>query len=330
MNNSNEQKALAAYIAAFDIDPNRREPLMKMAEYYWRKGSPDHVIPLVAAALQIKGDGGFYANFQPYYEQVPHELMYWALWQKGEYNESKRHFDICFAYQPFNPKYLHDYRFYYKLPKISFVIPTLGRPEGLMRCIDSIKAIDYPQEQIEIIVLHDGEPDDKTRFVGCNEFYSKERNGVPVTVALGLKAATGDWIVYASNDIEFAPDSIMCAYKTALDNQKLFMAFNTGDVLPDEGNICEHFMIHKNLIKKLGGEIFDTEFNHVGVDNLLWAKVKKLGHGMRCKRALVKHNHFSRGGEMDEVYRIAWNEENVAKDRELLAKKLLELNKQPE
>lgn len=324
----NKDEAFKYFWMAFDLEPNRREPLMKMAEYYYERKMVDQILPILNAVLTIKG-GDFYANYQPYYEHLPHEMMYWALWQKGAITASAMHFDACLGYQPLNPKYLHDFRWYYTLPKVSFIIPTLGRPEGLQRCVDSIKNLDYPQDLIEIIIVHDGEKIEKT-LEGTRQFANEKRLGVPKTLKVGLEFAKGDWIVYASNDIEFTPESLMVAYKIAFDNNKKFVAFNTGYVGPDEGNICEHFLLRKDIIKQLGGEIFDTEFHHVGVDNLLWAKLKRLGQNFRCDKAVVIHHHWSQnpgreGSAMDETAKIAYNEEEVRQDRELLAKKLLEL-----
>lgn len=301
------QKAVHSFIDAFDTLPTRREPLIKIAEYYRNVGSVDHVIAYTAAALQIPGDN-FYANFQPYYEDVPHALMYWALWEKGEYNASKRHFDQCLAYHPFRSEYLRDFRHYYELPKISIVIPTLRSSENLNRTLESIKRLNYPQDKLEVITIVD-EP----------------RIGVPKRLKEGVEKSTGDWVVYAADDMEFEPDCLIAAFKQALDNRKYFMAFHDGEVSPDEGNICTHFMIHKKLIEKIG-EVFDTEFHHVGVDNLLWAKMKKMNQAMHCNRAKIIHRHFSKTGEMDDVHKIAWHEERVKADRELLAKKLEELN----
>lgn len=321
----NWDNAVAWYMNAFNEVPTRREPLMKIAEHYYKLGMVDHVIAYVSAALQIKGDN-FYANFQPYYENMPHEMMYWALWQKKELRASKTHFDICLGYQPFNQKYLHDFRFYYELPKMSIVIPTLGRPEGLVGVLKSIDRLNYPKDKIEVIVVSDGEkvPEETKTLFPTYKFEELEtRLGVPKALKHGVKIATGEWIVYAANDTEFLPETIINAFKTAMDNNKFFMAFNTGEVSPDEGNICEHFMIHKKLLPKIGGDIFDLDFNHVGVDNLLWAKMKKMNQAMWCKRAVMVHNHFSRtGAAMDSVAQIAWDPESVKKDRELLAKKL--------
>ena len=326
----NKDEAFKWFWMSFDVEPNRREPLMKIAEYYYKNHQADQLIPILSAVLAIPG-GDFYANYQPYYEHLPHEMMYWALHTKGAISAASIHFDACLGYQPLNPKYLHDFRYYYTLPKVSFVIPTLGRPEGLKKCIDSIKALDYPQDKIEIRICHDGEEItegyDDPQIIQTR---SIDRLGVPKTLKTGVETSTGDWIVYASNDIDFAPDSLMIAYKVAFDNNKKFIAFNTGYVGPDEGNICEHFLIRRDLIAKLGGEIFDTEFHHVGVDNLLWAKLKRIDQNFRCEKAVVIHNHWSRnpgreGGEMDLVAKIAYNEEYVKADRELLQKKLLEL-----
>lgn len=330
MNLEDKDEAFKYYNMAIDIEGNRREPFMKMAEYYFRAGKPDQTISYLNAALSIKG-GDFYANYQPYYENLPHELMYWALWQKEAHTAAKAHFDVCMGYQPFNPKYLFDMRFFYDLPKIDFIIPTLGRKEGLERCVNSIKKLNYPQEKINIYVVSDntetGHYDNLYKDTGIKVVSTQIGMTVPNKLKLGVELGEGDWIVYASNDIEFEPDSIISALKTAWDNSKKFMAFNTGIIGPDKGNICEHFMIRHDLIEKLGGEIFDTEFHHVGVDNLLHAKLERMNQFMRCERAIVKHYHFSRTGEeMDEVYKIAWNEEDVRKDRELLEKKLLELS----
>lgn len=300
-------EAIEMYVRAFDTCPTRREGLMKLAELYYKEKRPNEAVVYAAAALQIKG-GNFYANFQPYYENLPHEILYWGLWQMGDLRQSKAHLDKCLAYQPHNVKYLHDMRWYYEFPKMSIVLPTLGRPEGLAKALASIDALDWPEDKKEVIVIEDS-----------------PRLGVPKRLKEGVEKATGEWIVYASNDIEFAPDALLHAFNQAMSNKSKFIAFNTGDVLPDEGNICEHFMIHKDLIPKIGGEIFDTEFNHVGVDNLLWAKIKKLGYAMRCPRAKVAHHHFSKTGIIDETTKVAWNEESVKKDRELLKKKLAEL-----
>jgi len=283
----------------------RREPLMRMAEWYFGKAMYKQSIVYAEAALTIT-QLPFYSNYQPYYEHAPHELLYVSYWQAGDRVKSKEHWKKAIAFMPGNPKFISDAQFYKDEPKISFVIPTLGRKKGLERCLKSIKNLNYPQDKIETLVMQDS---------------FENRTGVPILVKKGVKIATGEWIVFASNDTEFTPESI----NEALAEGYLgYVAFNTGTILPDEGNINEHFMIRRDIIEKIG-EVFDTDFWHVGVDNLLKAKMDKLGIFKRADKAIVNHFHFTKGAEMDEVYKIGWDKLKVEQDRALLAKKLKEL-----
>ncbi|MGH7249413.1 MAG: hypothetical protein ACREGC_00380, partial [Minisyncoccia bacterium] len=171
----------------------------------------------------------------------------------------------------------------------------------LQRCLNSIDGLYYPKHLIEVMVEEGPE-------------------SVPVKVERAFKRSKGQYLIYAANDVEFTPESLYNAL-TLRDKYDL-IAFNTGDVLPDEGNICEHFVISKTLANYLGG-IFDTDFNHVGVDNLLWARSQQLGKAVRAQDAVLHHYHFSKGSEYDEIYQKGWA--LAEKDRLLLKQKLEQL-----
>jgi glycosyltransferase involved in cell wall biosynthesis len=188
----------------------------------------------------------------------------------------------------------------YLVPKISIILPTLDRPEGLKRCLDSIEALNYPKEKLQIIIM-DGD------------------DTVPIKMKRALWQVDGEYIVYAASDMTFHPD---CIYN-ALQTGKALTAFNDGEVLPDKGNICTHFMIRKDIIPKIGGEIFSTRFFHVGCDNLLHAKAEKLGEFVRCENAYIEHNHFSKGAPMDDTYKKGWS--RVEEDRKILEEELKKL-----
>ena len=286
----------------------RREPLMRMAEHFFGVAMHKQAILYAEAALTIT-QLPFYSNHQPYYEHAPHELLYVSYWAAGDRVKSKEHWKKAIKFMPSNPKYISDAQFYRDgpVPKISFVIPTLGREEGLQRCLKSIEALNYPKDKVEVIVKQDS--------------FGDARIGVPKLVKQGVEESTGEWVVFAANDTEFTPEAINEALAVG---EKGYVAFNTGEVSPDEGNINEHFMIRKDIIEEIG-EVFDTDFWHVGVDNLLLAKMRKLGVFVRADKAVIKHYHFTKGAEMDETYKVGWNQEKVDEDRALLAKKLKEL-----
>lgn len=181
------------------------------------------------------------------------------------------------------------------LPSVSILIPQLGREDGLKRCLKSIDRLYYPKHLIEVLVIE-------------GEDY------VPVKVAYGLKNAVGEYICYAANDMEFESHCLYNAIIASREHQKGLVSFNEGIILQDEGNICTHFIIRRDLIDQIGGQIFNTRMYHCGVDNLLWAKCKKINQAMWCDNAIIKHYHFSNG--IDLVYERGWSHHK--EDREVL------------
>ena len=189
---------------------------------------------------------------------------------------------------------------------VSVVLPTLGRKEGLERCLKSIEKLNYPKDRIETIVIED-EP----------------RLGVPRRVWEGYQKATGDIICFAANDIEFTPNSLLIAVSDYMKTGKRLIAFDTG-VRNEFGYICEHFIIHRSLVEQLG-EIFSFKLKHFAADTLLWDKASKLGDAYQSK-GFVHHYHYSRIGsgiEMDDINKLVVGD--IESDRAIYAKELKKL-----
>ncbi len=298
-----EEEGLASWHKAYDLESGRREPLIRLAHYYLWKRDFLRATVYTTAALEIpKGD--FYANDANLYAQVPHEILYEALIHLGRREEAKEHWKKALGFMPDNPKYVADTQFFPEmLPKVSILVPQLGRPEGLKRLQDSIDAQVYPKDKIEVII------DDR------------EEPTVPEKVRDMAAKATGEWLMYAANDLEL---DIFCIMQAILDNMKTgnkLIALNDAELLPDEGNICAHFLMHRSLYEELG-EVFSTKMVHCGVDNLLWAKAKKRGTAMRSEKARAVHHHFSRDSKYDHIYARGWShrEEDLKTLEEELAK----------
>ena len=183
---------------------------------------------------------------------------------------------------------------------VSFLIPTLGRADGLKRCLTSIERLNWKRTNIEVLI--DDDPDAT----------------VPVKVNRMAGSCKGDVMVFAANDVEFTPDSLRNAVRAS--HRHGLVAFNTGS---PESDPCEHFLIRRDFYYQIGAQIFDERFHHVGCDNLLWARAKAMGEAFLCKDAVLLHHHFSRGGQMDEVYERGWS--HADEDRKLLAEELEKL-----
>lgn len=180
-------------------------------------------------------------------------------------------------------------------PTVSFIIPQLGREEGLQKCIDSIKNMDYPQHLIDIHVIEGDET-------------------VPVKVQKGVEQSNGSIIVYAANDMTFDYQCLRNAISESKRLDKALVSFNEGNLLTDSGNICTHFLIRRDFLPEIGGFIFDTSMKHRGCDNVLWNKADKLGQAHWCEDCVIEHRHFSIGYPMDEVYMKGWEETEEEKE----------------
>lgn len=307
--------AIAAYTAAFHVESGRREPLIRLAEHFWKLGDAQRTAAYASAALTIPING-FYANDMAHYTHLPHEMLYWAFWQLGDKVQSKLHWEKALEFLPTHPKFLHDVRFYMDLPKVSIVIPWLGRDENLGKIHQLIHArANYPN--FEVII-------EKDSF--------ENRQGVPKTLKAGVAKATGEYIMFLGNDCEPQSNFLILAVLKALKtfDPNIYLGPRVGlvglnDGYWENGEVATHWLAHRKLLDYLDGEFFHTGYNHVGCDNELTERCRDWRSYVWCKEARIKHNHpihhNFESDKMDEVNRIAYSPEAVAKDRELLDKR---------
>jgi glycosyltransferase involved in cell wall biosynthesis len=112
------------------------------------------------------------------------------------------------------------------MPLVSVVIPTLGRPQQLLRAINS--ALNQTHRQIEVIVVLD-RPDNNTQAVLKGIDDPRLRvilNPQPLNGAsarnVGVDYATGEWVAFLDDDDEWLPRKI---------EVQLASATGPGDVL---------------------------------------------------------------------------------------------------
>lgn len=90
------------------------------------------------------------------------------------------------------------------LPTVSIVIPVKDRADELRRCLESIIRIDYPKENLQLIVVDDGSRDNSAevaRQLGTLVVTSGGTGRGPAAARnIGARAATGEILAFIDSD----------------------------------------------------------------------------------------------------------------------------------
>jgi glycosyltransferase involved in cell wall biosynthesis len=159
----NEEEALAWWNKAFLADGTRREPLMRLAWFFYGKDDKHKTAAYASAAMALPRVGCYMDN-ESQYRQEPCELLYWALWYLGDKEGSAVHWRKAVGYQPLNSKYLNDGQFY--------VNPGLG--------LEAFKKALIERQPFSFVKLGDGERACMAGETGAN------CDGQPYSTALAL------------------------------------------------------------------------------------------------------------------------------------------------
>ena len=99
------------------------------------------------------------------------------------------------------------------LPEYSIVLPTYRRPDVLVQCFEHIIALDYPPEQIEVLVLDNGGPEHNSAAVAepfrdrlrLTYLVNEVNRGYGFSVNRGLSRSTGRKIIILNDDAMLPP-----------------------------------------------------------------------------------------------------------------------------
>lgn len=103
--------ALKCFHEAMDVCGTRREPFLRLARYYYKKGDHLRAAAYAAGSLEIT-KSQFYGNIPDNYKSYPHEILYWAKWWLGDRQGSRAHWQQALMHSPNNQKYIKDSEFY--------------------------------------------------------------------------------------------------------------------------------------------------------------------------------------------------------------------------
>lgn len=199
------------------------------------------------------------------------------------------------------------YKYVCEFPKVSIVIPTLGREDKLQRLLQKIEE-NAGYTNYEIIVESDS---------------FENRQGAPKILKRGVEKSTGDFVMFLGNDCipekNFLLFAMLKMIRTFPDMDGLV---GLNDLYWVGGEFYTHWLASKKLLPYLDGEFFHTGYHHTGCDNELTERCRLIGKAVWAEESKVYHDHPVQTGfktaEMDAVYKLAYNTQNTEADKKLL------------
>ncbi len=99
-------------------------------------------------------------------------------------------------------------------PVYSIVIPTFRRPDQLAECLESICALEYPLDRLEVVIIDNGGEAEHSRAAAApfldrltlRYLVNRQNRGYGYSVNRGIVEATGDAILLLNDDARPAKD----------------------------------------------------------------------------------------------------------------------------
>lgn len=165
--------------------------------------------------------------------------------------------------------------------KFSIIVPIYNVEKYLRHCLDSIRSQTYPN--FELILVNDGSTDSCGEI--CEEYQAKderiqiinqENRGLLAARRIGIKAATGDYIIHVDSDDYIINTLLEKLYDKILETECDLLLYgysradNAGNILKsisfDELPTTDGYVARKEIIRAM---LTGTQYNS------LWAKCAK-------------------------------------------------------
>lgn len=187
-----------------------------------------------------------------------------------------------------------------KRPSISVIVPIWNTEKYLHRCLTSL--VNQTKKDIEIVCVNDGSSDSSLDIM--KEFAAKDsrikvvdkkNQGVAVARNVGLKNASGKYIMWCDSDDEYLPETCEKMY-SAIEAHKVDMA------------VCAIRVINDNVDSKLTGDIEDyVRLKFSGKQSVNWNLIVhtdvSLPSKIMKKSLIDKYGmHFPDGLHFEDAY----------------------------
>jgi len=319
---------------AIIADQRYPDPYVLMSQIAYEQKDWKMCINWAQIAPNLDRAETYFFDYMPMSTWLPQDYMQAAYYYLGQPEKAKEALDKCLFYKPHERRYLHNWALFHNdIKKTAIIIPTLDRKERLINCVSKIKE-NIMISNYEILIGVDG---NEAYFNELNECFKAETQmsivlfekkvGVPTIVEelIDLAKEHGcTYCTYLGDDTEPLVGFLVHAYLACED--KNLVCYN--DKVWN-GEIACHWFAPIDLRDKLGGFFFHKGYHHLGCDNELTEKAKAKGLYKYEPKAYVDHIHCivnvcsdkNKVAEVDDCYKLAWNDANCTADRELLARR---------
>lgn len=197
---------------------------------------------------------------------------------------------------------------------ITITIPTKGRPDRLLKCVESI---DIPCSIIIVATEPDDIPKDNEAFIAKVDLidYKPDMSVVEAQIYAGnIAHKAGNHVLPIADDIEFLPGSLREAEKALNDD---VVGLN---VVNMEATDTAFMLISHDYYGRCGG--FNAGYRHFYADTEFGNLAKARGKFKICKEAKILHYHPAAGYHEDATHRWARRNNIWKKDDELYNKRI--------
>lgn len=193
--------------------------------------------------------------------------------------------------------------------KISFIIPSVNRPDQLLNCINSIEvANDYEKNlKIEIIVVYNGNGYNnhplKTKKPEIINFFSIKEEGPSKARNYGILKSTGNYLVFLDDDAYISKDFLKKLFTNRQKDVNVYYArlLDSSDKRPFAG-------IYNDKIKRKYLSIFD--YSYSGGTTMIIKKKTLLKIGQYDER-FGPLEKYRAAEETDLFFRCLMNKEKI-------------------
>jgi glycosyltransferase involved in cell wall biosynthesis/tetratricopeptide (TPR) repeat protein len=223
------ERAMECWDKAILISGDRREPYIRLAQYWKAHNSPIRVAAFAAAALQIPNNG-FYGNLVQNYTYGPHELMYWAKGWLGDIPAARQHLLKCLEYHPTEQRFINDMKYYFSAGEMEEAQKNArwkNYPDhkGLIDLRDKIPV----PEGLRVLNVGVG-PGTSSLSMQLPYFKFKQLDHIDINKEYLDKAKETKW---AAEQVNFIHDDVR-NLSEKLDNYDLILLFDLIEHLPRE------------------------------------------------------------------------------------------------